>query len=537
MTRDGALTGTGLLARALLRRTRVFWTIWILALVSVFPATAAAYRTTVPTGPAGEEMARTLSGNPTMRAILGPPFDLLHVGPFVMWRVGTFMVTLAAIMAVLGTIRATRAEEEDGRLELIRSGAVGRHAPLAAAVVVGLGACALLGLVAGASMAGPSGDARGSVALGLGIALGAAVWVGVAAVAAQVVESARGARALALGAVGAAYGLRALGDGSEPAVPALQWLSPLDWPALARPYAGERWPVHLLPLAVTVVLLVAAFALEARRDHGAGLRAARLGPADASPRLRGAGSLAWRLDRTSVVTWCLGLLLFAYGMGTLAGGLGDLLRDNPEVAERFRRMGAGAQDLQDAFYVAMTGILVPIVALLGLQLVGVLRREEERGHAEQLLATATSRTRLLASHVVIAGTVVTVVMLGVGVAMALPQVLAGSGAGLVGSLVGGTAAQLPGILLVIALATAIHGWAPRLGVLAWVVVGWSLAMSWLGEVMGLPESLVRMTPFARLPRLPAEPLTWGPILVTLAVTVALLALGLVGYRRRDITPG
>lgn len=534
---DGTTTGTALLARALLRRTRWSWLAWILCLVSVFPATAGAYRATVPDTAAGAEMARSLGANPTMRAILGPPFDLLHVGPFVMWRVGTFAIALAGIMAILGVVKSTRAEEEDGRLELLRSGAIGRHAPLAAAVLVALGACAAVGLLVGAAMVGPSGDAAGSLALGLGVALGASVWVGVGAVAAQVTESARGARGLALGALGAAYGLRAVADGSDPMITALQWASPLDWPALSRPYADERWLVLLLPAAVTASLVALAFVLEGRRDHGAGLRAAALGPADAPRSLRDAPSLTWRLDRTSVISWSIGLLIFAYGVGTLATSLGDLLADNPQLAERFRRMGAGAQDLQDAFYVAMIGILVPIVALLALQLFGVLRREEDRGHAELLLSTAVSRTQLLASHVAAGVLVPTLVLVGVGGAMALPQVLAGQGVGLAGTLAVASLAQVPGILLVLGLAVALHGWLPRLGLVPWLVVGWSLAMSWLGEVMGLPEALIRATPFAPLPRMPVEEPTWMPIAVTLLAALALMILGLVGYRRRDLSAG
>ena len=534
---DTAITGTSLLARALVRRTRWSWLAWIVCLVGIFPATAGAYRQSVPGTAAGAEMARTLAANPTMRAILGPPFDLLNVGPFVMWRVGTFAIALAGIMAILGVVKGTRAEEEDGRLELLRSGAVGRHAPLAASALVSLAGCAAVGLLAGAAMAGPSGDVIGSVALGLAVGLGAAVWVGVAAVAAQVTESARGARGLALGALGAAYGLRAVADGSDPMITGLQWASPLDWPALSRPYADERWLVLLLPAALTAVLVTLAFVLEGRRDHGAGLRPAALGPADASRSLRDAPSLTWRLDRTTVVSWSIGLAIFAYGMGTLASSLSTLLADNPALAERFRRMGAGAQDLQDAFYVAMIGILVPIVALLALQLFGVLRREEERGHAELLLSTEVSRPQLLVSHVAAAVLVPTLVLVGLGFFMALPQVVAGDGLGLAATLAGAGLAQLPGVLVVLGLAVALHGWLPRLGLVPWLVVGWSLAMSWLGEVMGLPEAFVRATPFAPLPRLPVEQLAWTPIVVSLLVALALMAVGLVGYRRRDLSTG
>ncbi|WP_409484351.1 ABC transporter permease [Arsenicicoccus dermatophilus] len=529
------LAGTGVLARALLRRTRWSWLAWLLVLASMFPATAAAYRTAVPAGPAGEATAASLASQPTMRAILGPPYDLLQVGSFVMWRVGTVVVAVAAVMALLGVVDATRADEEGGRLELLRSGTVGRHAPLAAALLVTLGACGLLGLASGLAMLGPSGDPRGSTMLGLAVALGAAVWAGVGAVAAQISESARGARGLALSTLGAAYVARALGDGATPRNPLLQWASPLEWPALSQPYAGNRWSVLLLPGALTALLITAAAVLEGRRDHGAGLRAAGLGPARATWELRDAATLATRLGRTTVRSWIAGLAIFAYGMGTLAASMDDLLRESPDLADRFRRMGGGAASLTDAFYVAMIGILVPLVALFSLQLFGLLRREEAHGRAELLLSTDTSRTRLLLSHLAPATWAPTMALVAIGIFLALPRFV--GDVGIFATLLAAALSQLPGVLVITGLAVAVHGWAPRLAVLPWVVVGWSLLMGWVGVALGLPDRVVRATPFATLSRPPADSFDAGPALVCLGLAVLLTMLGLVGYRRRDLQAG
>ena len=40
-----------------------------------------------------------------MRAMLGPPLDLMSAGGFTMWRVGTFVAGAAATMGALGVIR------------------------------------------------------------------------------------------------------------------------------------------------------------------------------------------------------------------------------------------------------------------------------------------------------------------------------------------------------------------------------------------------------------------------------------------------
>lgn len=309
----------------------------------------------------------------------------------------------------------------------------------------------------------------------------------------------------------------------------------LEWPALSQPYAGNRWSVLLLPAALTALLITFAMVLEGRRDHGAGLRAAGLGPARATWELRDATTLAKRLGHTTVRSWTAGLAIFAYGMGTLAASTDDLLRESPDLADRFRRMGGGAASLTDAFYVAIIGVLVPLVAVLSLQLFALLRREEERGHAELLLSTDTSRTRLLLSHLVPATWAPTLALVVIGIFLALPQFV--GDVGLFGTLLVAALAQLPGVLVITGLAVAVHGWAPRLAVLPWLVVSWSLVMGWFGAAVGLPDRVVRATPFAPLSQPPADPFDPGPALVCAGLAVLLTVIGLVGYRRRDLCAG
>ena len=533
-------TGTALAARLALRRSRWFWLVWILALWATMQGTAGAYTTLVPDShaPSGRMLIEGLSANATMRAMLGPPYNLYDAGGFTMWRVGTFAAAAAAMMAALGVIRATRAEEEAGRVELLRSGAIGRHAPLTGGVLVALGGCAVLGLLIAAGMSAAAPPASGAVATGLGIAQVGAVWVGVGAVAAQVTESARTARGWSLGILGAAYLLRAMADGVAPgnAVENLRWASPVEWAALARPYADERWWVLLLPAALTALLIALAYRLEGLRDHGAGLRAATLGPAQAASGLSSARGLAWRLARGSVIGWFIGMLVFGLIIGSLSRGLGDMLGQSPQVAEIFRRMGGNSQLLEDAFYVAMLGIVVVVIAMFAVQLVWRLRHEEEAGHAELMLSTATSRGGLLASHLVPALVLPTLLLALTAVATSATQALADGSPDVIWAVLGGAMALAPGVWLVVGLAVAVLGWAPRLGFVPWLLIGWSLVMSWIGALLNLPDAVVKATPFEQLPKVPVEAMNWTPWAVETVLAVALIALGAWGFRRRDIVP-
>ena len=112
----------------------------------------------------------------------------------------------------------------------------------------------------------------GSAALALAIAATSLAFACIAALAAQIASGARTARGIAAAVLGAAYLLRAIGDSAGAQGPAwLSWMSPLGWIEFTRPFAGNRWWVLALPLALAALAGGAAYAVAARRDYGAGL--------------------------------------------------------------------------------------------------------------------------------------------------------------------------------------------------------------------------------------------------------------------------
>jgi ABC-2 type transport system permease protein len=59
-------------------------------------------------------------------------------------------------------------------------------------------------------------------------------------------------------------------------------------------------------------------------------------------------------------------------------------------------------------------------------------------------------------------------------------------------------------------------------------------LGYLGELLHAPGWLVRASPFARVPTVPVEPVTVGAPLAIALVFLVLVALGLAGFRRRDV---
>ena len=250
------------------------------------------------------EVVQTLGSTPATLALYGRIYAD-SVGGLVAWRLGGIALALAGLMSILIVVRHTRAEEETGRAELVGAGVVGRHAPLAAALLAAAIASVALGVIVVLGVVAAGLAFTGALALGLALRGGRArVRAPSPRSTAQVVESARAANGLAIGVLGAAFALRAIGDAGPHA---LAWFSPLGWAQAMRAFADERWWLLVPLLALAALLVATAVRLAAparpRRRHPAaaaraGARcaahAARAGLAAAARRARGLGRRASR---------------------------------------------------------------------------------------------------------------------------------------------------------------------------------------------------------------------------------------------------
>ena len=407
--RGSAFTGTLGMLRLYLRRDRIVLPLWVL-LLSLPLATVyvGSIEKVYPDQAARAAFAATIMASPAQRALYGQIYND-SLGAAGIWKAGMFHL-LIAVAVILTVIRHTRADEETGRAELLDSTAVGRYASLTAALLLSFGASVTTGALGAAGLLGTSVPPDGSLAFGAALACSGLVFTAVAAVAAQLSASARFARGAAFAALATAFTLRAVGDAGSGT---LSWLSPLGWSLQVRPYAGDRWWVLLLHLATTVLLTALAYRLLAGRDVGAGLIAERPGPATATPLLRNAFGLAWRLDRGALLLWTVGLCLYGLLIGSVVHGIGDEL-GGATARDIVVRMG-GTSALEQAFVAVAFCMLGMIAAAFAISLTLRLHQEEAGQRAETVLGGAVGRSRWLASHLVIAlmGSAVAILIAGV----------------------------------------------------------------------------------------------------------------------------
>ncbi|KUN79195.1 ABC transporter permease [Streptomyces griseoruber] len=519
-----ALAGTGTLTRFALRRDRVLIPVWVavntLMVLSMPTTLKGLYSTPVERA----DLLRQMSANSSFRALIGPVFDD-SLGALTAWRVGVFAGGLAAVTALLVVVRHTRDEEESGRQELIASGAVGRRASLTAALLAAGVANAVLALLVTAGLAGQG--VAGAAAFGLGLAGVGMVFATMAAIVAQLTESARLTRGLTAAVLGAAFVLRAAGDSAtDDGSSVLTWVSPLGWLENLRAFADERWWVLGLFAGAVAVQAAVAYGLAGRRDVGMSFLPTRPGPA--AGRLASAGALARRLQRGGVLGWSVGFFLAGVVYGGLTDGAADLVADNARAREIFERMG-GQSGLTDAFLAAMVGMLGLIASLYVVASVLRLHGEETSGRAEPVLANAVGRLRWAAGHLLIAFGGAALIMLLAGLGF-----VAGYGKE-AGPILAACLVQLPAVWVVGGLAVLLYGTAPRLAPAAWGVAGAVLLIGWIGPALDAPQFVLDLSPFGHLPKLPGGEMSWGPVGVLAALAGVLVAGGLAGLRRRDMT--
>ncbi|MEW1599917.1 ABC transporter permease [Streptomyces sp. NPDC093808] len=534
VTGGNALAGTRTLIRFVLRRDRVRLPVWVLALSLGTLATANSFRTLYDDPQERANAVRSMD-SPAGLAMSGPRhyLDDYGFGSMLSHQMLGFTAVLVGLMSVLIVTRHTRAEEETGRAELVRSAVVGRHAHLAAALSVAVLANLALALLLALGLAGLGLEGvgpAGSLLYGLAHAAAGLVFAAVAAVTAQITAHARGASGTALAVVGVAYVLRAAGDSGEN--DALSWLSPIGWVQRSYPYVDDRWWPLLLCLVLAAALAAAGFVLSTRRDVGAGLRPERLGPPTASAALTTSSGFALRLHRGMLAGFGAGLFLMGAMYGSITGDAEDMLKDIDQVREALERIGgAGVAES----FASMVMVVLAVVAAVYVVMAALRPRSEETaGRAEPLLATGLSRTRWAGGHLAVAMGGGTFVLLLAGLGFGVAGAASTGDGGLLPELVGAALAYAPALWVTIGVAVLLFGWFPRASAAAWAVPVYAFVVGYLGEILRFPDWMKNLSPFGHVPRLPAADLDLTPLLLLTLVAAGLVWLGLAGFRRRDL---
>ena len=535
--RDSALVGTWGLLRFMLRRDRVWFPAWVLGLTLMLGYFANALGLVLDE----ESLAgfAVFAANPVVTLIGGPGygFDDITVARFLVGLYGGYLMIGAALMNILTVARHTRVEEQSGRAELVRANVVGRHAQLAAALIgvamMNVAMSVLMALLFQFSPADP-GSMNSSMLFAFSIGAVGLVFAGVAALTAQLTAFSRAASGYAGAVLAVSFGLRGLGDMSHAqggGLGWLSWLSPFGWSQQTAPLTLDRWWPLAISVAVVAACIAGGFALQSRRDLASGILADRLGSATAAGWLRGPLSLAFRLQRAGLMWWTIALAVAGVTFGAFVSPMADNAESMPE---EILSVFGGADGMVDGYLGYMGVYYAIMIAVYAILTVQAAWSEEQSVRVEPVLATAVSRTSWLLSWALCAAVGVLWLFAVVGFGNAIGASLATGDWTLFGPVLIGQLAHTPSVWLILALAAALYGLAPRLIGLSWIFFGYSAALSLFGDMLELDDSVLATSVFRHVGQHPAEDISWLAVAVLTAAAALLLVAGVAAFRRRDL---
>ena len=434
-----------------------------------------------------EDLARAVASaqvSDTSRFLYGDLSASAGIVQVAAWELGGLTCLVLGVVITLRSISLTRAAEDLGRTELLRSTGTGPAAGLVGQGLTLALLCLFLGIGAGAGLLALE-EADGTDAVTYGAVLTATcLTVSFAAlVLAQLAPDAAAGRSIALGVVGLMYsgnGMSASKDWDWAG-----WVSPFRLRTEADPGGDNSWPPILIAVAAGIVVLTLAGVLTSHRDLGQGL--VQL-PVRRSSSLRVSGplTLAIRLNRCQCLAWALLVSLVAGVLVSLGADVVDLARQGGISGGSLGSLLAG-DDPGEAFLRYIGQLAGALATAQGVSLALRYSGDERSGRLEMVVSTGNRPLRILLSSWLVAA-------LGSGLTLICATVAAGyvGRSELDTDLIDAVrlvAGQWPAALASAAIATALCGAWPRGRGLAWAPVLVGLGIAQLGGVLDLPKRI------------------------------------------------
>ncbi|MEW9502756.1 ABC transporter permease [Jeotgalibacillus marinus] len=524
---------TGRLIRFILRRDRIRLPVWLLSIFALTIINALSFASLYSTDQERQAIAETMI-NPAMTAMVGKGYGLDNYTNGAMMAHQMLLMTaiVVGLMSILLVVRHTRADEEDGRIEMIRSFPVGRLSNLNSTIVVLFGTNVLLALLIGFGLYAlgiESMDLEGSLIYGAALGATGIFFAAITALFAQLSENSRGAMGLSFAVMGIAYLIRAVGDVSNET---LSWFSPFGWISRSEAYVNNVWWPILLTVGVALVILIVAFYLNAIRDVESGFLPSKPGRKHASPFLQSPLGLALRLQRTGLIAWAVGMTILGASYGSVLGDLESYFKDIEILQEMITPIEGFS--LTEQFITVLMLVISIFCTIPAVMAMNKLKGEEKKNRTEHLLGRAVGRTRLMGSYLVIS-VVSGFAMLSLAV-IALASV---GGVVMDNSIAFGTfyqaaMAYLPAMWIMIGIAVLFVGVAPKLTSLTWLYLTFSFIAVYLGELFQFPEWVSKLSPFGHISQLPVEDMDFMKASNLTIIAVGIMVVGFVGYNKRDI---
>ncbi|MTI49125.1 MAG: ABC transporter permease [Firmicutes bacterium] len=529
------ITGSKVLSAFILKKDYKRILIWIAILVILSFYVAKSFPSLYPTDMDAKAIVDTLA-NPAMIAMLGPHYgdtNSFQMGAIFSAEMLLFTALAVAIMNILLITRHTRKDEEEGRLELIRSLPVGKSAILFSTLSVYTVVNIVMGFLIGISLALAGIESMnwsGSILYGMTLSATGILFATTTSVFSQLTQTTRGTLGYSFSFLGFTYLLRAIGDiNSE----ALSLISPLGLIMRTKTYVENVWWPILIVLALSVIIGYIAFRLNNIRDLNASFIPVKPGKKDASIFLQSPLGLAWRNQRGTIIGWAIGMMILGASYGSILGDVESFFSGNEMYQKLLEGIG-GAGSMVEQFVVMLYAIIAMVGTVPVLQIILKLRHEEKRNRLEHILSRVVSRGKLIFSYVTLA----TITSLIMSFAGTFGLYSAGASVATThlkfSTMMKASLAYLPAIWVFMSITVLLLGMFPKAIKVIWVYLGLTFATIYFGGLLQLPEWVSNLTPFGHVQKIPMEDYNIISGIVLFAISISLILIGNIKYRTRNL---
>lgn len=478
--------------------------------------------------------------NPAMISMVGPtPVDSVEnytLGAMYAHEMLLFCGLFAMIISILHVVGHTRKEEDLGLTELVRSFQIGRQANSFATMMETVLINVVLAAFIGGVMVMFDAETitvEGAFLFGASVGFAGIIGAVIGLLMAQIMPNSSAASGAALGIVGLMYIIRAATDVSNATLSAF---NPMGWTYLTYPFTENNWYLLIFAAIFSVIIVIAAFVLEGNRDMGAGYLPQKGGRANARRSLLSVQGLFVRINLGSMIAWFIGFLVMGAAYGSIYGDMRTFLESNELMSQMFSESGVS---IEESFTSTIMMVMIALASILPIVIVNKLFAEESRLHLSQIFGTKVSRGRL---YWVTVGLAIFAGLIGIllsagGLGGAALSMMGEESTMDMGDFLAAGYNFLPSVLFFIGLAALVLGWVPKLGKVVYVYLGYSFMLNYFEGIVDLPEWFSKTAIQSWIPRMPTESFDAPTFITITVISITLMIVGYIGYRRRDMLEG
>jgi len=557
------------LTKFMLKREKVTSTAWILSMVILnFLILLLMGSALMPDAESVREFMSMLE-NPALLAMVGPLYnmDADNFGALYTLMMFVFMGITVGIMNIFLIVRHSRADEEAGRYEVLRSLPVGRlaaiNAAMLTAVVVNVTMAVLFTITMwlGMNIVGDPMGFNAALLWGTTLAAVGLSFAGIAALFSQLSSNSRGASGFSFMAMGLFYFLRAGADASPDDMGFLAFFSPLGISSRTWVYVNNVWWPMLVILGIAAVFTALAYKMCNIRDIDQGLIPARAGNTQGGRLLKTPFGLNFRLLRTSIIVWIVVMFVTGLSYSVVLSDMENFVAGNPfyrdmllgptglldqivvegatteQIAAQINAvLGAAGLSIVQLFANMIGFMMAMIAAIPVLMFILKAKAEEKTARAELIFATPISKTIYLLGFVVIAfmSAILTQVAQAVGLFSMAGSALENPADLPLSFLMQSVLVYVPAIWIMGGITVLLIGLFPRRTGLVWAYYGFTFFAMMYGRMLPDIAWIANLTPLGWVPQLPMDEISWPVLAVKVVLGIILAGVGIIFYRRRDI---